>query len=48
VQETADVASQAVSSIAVLPLDNLSGEPENDPIAEGIHDVLITDLAGLG
>jgi serine/threonine-protein kinase len=48
VRDTADTGSPAVSSIAVLPLDNLSGDPENDPVAEGIHDALITDLAGLG
>jgi len=40
--------AEAIDSIAVLPLDNLSGDPEQDPIAEGIHDALITDLAGLG
>jgi TolB-like protein/Tfp pilus assembly protein PilF len=40
--------AQAIDSIAVLPLENLSGDPEQDPIAEGIHDALITDLAGLG
>jgi TolB-like protein/Flp pilus assembly protein TadD/predicted Ser/Thr protein kinase len=38
----------AIVSIAVLPFENLSGDPEQDPIAEGIHDALITDLAGLG
>ncbi|NIO49398.1 MAG: protein kinase [Candidatus Aminicenantes bacterium] len=40
--------AEAIDSIAVLPLENLSGDPEQDPIAEGIHDALITDLAGLG
>ena len=40
--------AEAIDSIAVLPLDNLSGDSEQDPIAEGIHDALITDLAGLG
>jgi TolB-like protein len=42
------VRAEAIDSIAVLPLENLSGDPEQDPIAEGIHDALITDLAGLG
>ncbi len=40
--------AEAIDSIAVLPLENLSADPENDSIAEGIHDALITDLAGLG
>ncbi|MFQ6109654.1 MAG: protein kinase, partial [Candidatus Aminicenantales bacterium] len=40
--------AEAIDSIAVLPLENLSGDPEQDPIAEGIHDALITDLARLG
>jgi TolB-like protein/Tfp pilus assembly protein PilF len=40
--------AEAIDSIAVLPLENLSGDPEQDPIAEGIHDALITDLAVLG
>ncbi len=40
--------AEAIDSIAVLPFENLSGDLEQDPIAEGIHDSLITDLAGLG
>jgi TolB-like protein/Tfp pilus assembly protein PilF len=38
---------QKFDSIAVLPLDNLSGDPEQDSLAESIHDDLITNLAGL-
>jgi serine/threonine-protein kinase len=38
---------QAYDSIAVLPLENLSGDPEQDSLAESIHDELITNLAGL-
>jgi TolB-like protein/Flp pilus assembly protein TadD len=34
-------------SIAVMPLENLSGDPEQDSLAESIHDDLITNLAGL-
>ncbi len=37
-----------IRSIAVLPLENLSGDPEQEYIAEGMHDALITDLAQLG
>ena len=36
-----------VQSLAVLPLENLSGDPEQDYLAEGIHEALITDLAKL-
>jgi TolB-like protein/DNA-binding winged helix-turn-helix (wHTH) protein/Tfp pilus assembly protein PilF len=34
-------------SIAVLPLDNLSGDPSQDYFADGMTDELITDLAKL-
>ena len=37
-----------ITSIAVLPLENLSGDPEQDYFAAGMHDALITDLAKLG
>jgi serine/threonine protein kinase len=39
--------TQAFDSVAVLPLENLSGDPEQDSLAESIHDELITNLAGL-
>jgi len=38
---------QTFDSVAVLPLENLSGDPEQDSLAESIHDDLITNLAGL-
>ena len=38
---------QMFDSIAVMPLENLSGDPEQDSLAESIHDDLITNLAGL-
>jgi serine/threonine protein kinase/tetratricopeptide (TPR) repeat protein len=38
---------QAMDSIAVMPLENLSGDPDQDSLAESIHDDLITNLAGL-
>ncbi|MBE0711630.1 MAG: protein kinase [Candidatus Aminicenantes bacterium] len=38
---------QAYDSIAVMPLENLSGDPEQDSLTESIHDELITNLAGL-
>ncbi len=36
-----------VDSIAVLPLENLSGDPNQDYLAAGLHEALITDLARL-
>jgi len=34
-----------IRSLAVLPLDNLAGDPQQDYFVEGLHDVLITDLS---
>ncbi|MGC1294913.1 MAG: winged helix-turn-helix domain-containing protein, partial [Alloacidobacterium sp.] len=34
-----------IRSLAVLPLDNLSGDPTQDYFADGMTDELITDLA---
>jgi len=36
-----------IESIAVLPLANLSGDPQQDYFADGMHEALITDLAKL-
>jgi TolB-like protein len=36
-----------IDSLAVLPLENLSGDPEQGYLAEGMHDALITSLAQL-
>ncbi len=36
-----------IASLAVLPLDNLSGDPEQEYFSEGMTDELITDLAKL-
>ena len=36
-----------IASLAVLPLENLSGDPAQDYLASGIHEALITDLAKL-
>jgi len=37
-----------IRSLAVLPLENLSGDPSQDCFADGITDELITDLAQVG
>ena len=42
----ADIPS--VRSIAVLPLDNFSGDPAQEFFADGMTDELITDLAKIG
>jgi TolB-like protein/Flp pilus assembly protein TadD len=41
----ADAGPHAVRSIAVLPLDNYSGDPNQDYFAEGITEELTADLA---
>jgi TolB-like protein/Tfp pilus assembly protein PilF len=41
-------SSQAVNSIAVLPLDNLSRDPEQEFFADGMTDALIASLAKIG
>lgn len=38
----------AIKSLAVLPLQNLSGDPAQDYLADGVTDELITDLSRLG
>ncbi len=37
-----------IRSLAVLPLQNLSGDPAQDYFADGMTDALITDLAQIG
>jgi TolB-like protein len=41
-------AADPIRSIAVLPLENLSGDPEQDYFADGMTDALIGELAKLG
>ena len=38
------IGSTRVESLAVLPLENLSGDPEQEYMADGITDALITEL----
>ena len=41
-------ASMRIQSLAVLPLDNLTGDPAQDYFADGMTDALTTDLAQMG
>jgi TolB-like protein/Flp pilus assembly protein TadD len=41
-------AAATISSLAVLPLENLSRDPEQDYFAEGMTDGLITELSRIG
>ena len=41
-------AAPHITSLAVIPLENLSGDPEQDYFADGMTDALITDLAKMG
>ena len=38
----------AIDSIAVLPLENLSGDPQQEYFSDGMHESLITQLGQLG
>jgi TolB-like protein/predicted Ser/Thr protein kinase len=40
-----DRSAASIDSIAVLPLENLSGDPEQEYFADGMTDALIADLA---
>ena len=41
-------AALRIRSLAVLPLENLSRDPDQEYFAAGMHDALITDLSRLG
>ncbi len=48
-RKTVDLAAPAaVRSIAVLPLENLTGDPSQEYFADGMTEALITDLAQIG
>ncbi len=40
-------AASRIDALAVLPLENLSGDPEQGYLAEGMHDALVTGLGQL-
>jgi len=41
-------AAGAITSIAVLPLENLMNDPEQDYFVDGMHDALISELGKIG
>ena len=45
---TGVTASPRIASIAVLPLDNFSGDPDQEPFSDGLTEGLITELAKIG
>jgi TolB-like protein/DNA-binding winged helix-turn-helix (wHTH) protein/Tfp pilus assembly protein PilF len=45
---TGDLAPGEITSIAVLPLDNLMNDPEQDYFVEGMHEALIRELSKIG
>jgi serine/threonine-protein kinase len=47
-QISSSATAAPIESIAVLPLQNLSGDPEQDYFADGMTEALITDLAKIG
>ena len=46
-EKQADRTPREVPAIAVLPFDNLSGDPDQDYFADGVTEDLITDLSQL-
>jgi serine/threonine protein kinase len=48
VERTSSGAAAAIHSVAVLPLENLSGDKEQEYFADGMTDALTTDLARIG
>ena len=44
VQKQAETGAQQIKSIAVLPLDNQSGDPEQEYFTDGMQDALINNL----
>ncbi|MCL7965468.1 MAG: hypothetical protein M8857_00020 [marine benthic group bacterium] len=46
--ETVDSETDAPPSIAVLPFDNMSRDPETLPFTDGLHDDLLTQLSKIG
>jgi TolB-like protein/DNA-binding winged helix-turn-helix (wHTH) protein len=47
-EQTSVVVSPVIHSLVVLPLENLSGDKEQEYFADGMTDALTTDLAQIG
>jgi TolB-like protein/DNA-binding winged helix-turn-helix (wHTH) protein/tetratricopeptide (TPR) repeat protein len=47
-RRTPEGVARPIESLAVLPLENLSGDPEQEYFADGMTDALITNLARYG
>jgi len=47
-RRSAATATPAIRSLAVLPLENLSGDPGQEYFSDGMTDALITELAQIG
>lgn len=45
---SARTASAPIRSVAVLPLENLTGDPDQQYFSDGMTDAIITDLAEIG
>jgi len=48
VNAIAERDAESIRSLAVLPLENLSGNPDEEYFADGLTEVLITNLAKIG
>src|SRR5947208_11261515 len=48
VNAVSEPAAGTIRSLAVLPLENLSGDPEQEYFADGLTESLITSLARIG
>jgi TolB-like protein/Tfp pilus assembly protein PilF len=48
VSAAAETGTGEIRSVAVLPLENLSGDPEQEYFADGLTEALITTLAKIG
>ena len=46
-RSTSDIESGDIQSLAVLPLENMTGNPDQLYLVDGIHDALISELASI-